>query len=58
MAIEKDHHEVLEVKMGVNWGALIVPPGYTSAAVDGAGGNPYDTAHASSSGAPSEEASR
>ncbi|HEX5193727.1 MAG TPA: NAD(P)H:quinone oxidoreductase [Solirubrobacteraceae bacterium] len=37
-----------------HWGAIIVPPGYTDAAVGAAGGNPYGTAHPSGAGAPGE----
>src|SRR3954468_7155895 len=38
-----------------HWGAVIVPPGYTDAAVGAAGGNPYGTAHAAGAGAPGED---
>lgn len=38
-----------------HWGSVIVPPGYTDAAVYAAGGNPYGISHAGSSGAPSDE---
>jgi NAD(P)H dehydrogenase (quinone) len=38
-----------------HWGAVIVPPGYTDAAVGAAGGNPYGTAHPSGGGAPGED---
>jgi len=37
-----------------HWGAVIVPPGYTSPAVAAAGGNPYGTAHVSGRGAPDQ----
>lgn len=38
-----------------HWGAVIVPPGYLDATVSAAYGNPYGTAHPSSTGAVSEE---
>ena len=37
-----------------HWGAVIVPPGYTSLALHGAGGNPYGTVHPSNRGAPTD----
>jgi NAD(P)H dehydrogenase (quinone) len=37
-----------------HWGAIIVPPGYTDAAVYPAGGNPYGTAHPSGGGPPGD----
>jgi NAD(P)H dehydrogenase (quinone) len=39
-----------------HWGTIIVPPGYTDSSITPAGGNPYGTAHASSSGAPDGQA--
>ncbi|NGO80934.1 NAD(P)H:quinone oxidoreductase [Streptomyces sp. YC504] len=38
-----------------HWGSLIVSPGFTDAAVYGAGGNPYGTVHVGSSGEVSDE---
>jgi NAD(P)H dehydrogenase (quinone) len=39
-----------------HWGAIVVAPGYTDAAVAAAGGNPYGTAHPSGDGLPGERA--
>jgi NAD(P)H:quinone oxidoreductase type IV len=39
-----------------HWGTIIVPPGYTDGTIPPAGGNPYGTAHASATGAPTQEA--
>lgn len=39
-----------------HWGAITVPPGYTSPAIGAAGGNPYGTSHPSSAGRPGTDA--
>ena len=39
-----------------HWGAISVPPGYTDAAFDAAGGNPYGVSHASAQGPPGRPA--
>lgn len=38
-----------------HWGSIVVPPGYLDPSVSEAFGNPYGTAHPSSSGMPSEQ---
>lgn len=38
-----------------HWGAITVPPGYTSPAIGAAGGNPYGTSHPSGGGRPGVE---
>jgi multimeric flavodoxin WrbA len=49
-------HEDLRWADGITWGAIVVAPGYTDAAVASAGGNPYGTAHPSGDGLPGERA--
>jgi NAD(P)H dehydrogenase (quinone) len=39
-----------------HWGSIVVAPGYTDDAFSAAGGNPYGTAHASSTGPPGTQA--